>query len=133
MHELLLETRERESMVDITDNIRALVRQSGIGDGVVVVQSAHTTLGLTINENADPAVQRDFLAHLKRLVPRDAGFIHQEGNSDSHIKVSLTAPSVTVIVARGNVVLGTWQGIFAVEFDGPRQRRLYVQVVPSHP
>jgi secondary thiamine-phosphate synthase enzyme len=98
MHELLLETREREAMVDITDNIRALVRQSGMEDGIVVVQSAHTTLGLTINENADPAVQRDFLTHLKRLVPRDAGFIHQEGNSDSHIKVSLTAPSVTVFL-----------------------------------
>lgn len=131
MREIQIATQEREAMIDVTRDVRRIVEDSGVREGVVVIQSVHTTLGVTVNENADPDVQRDFLFHLGRMVPRDPNFVHGENNSDSHIKVSLTSPSLSLIVDNGDVLLGTWQGIYALEFDGPRRRRLYVQVVET--
>jgi len=129
MVELPLVTHAREEMLDITGQVARAVAASGVQEGFLVVQSPHTTLGLTVNENADPAVVRDMLSHLRRLVPQDAAFQHQEQNSDSHIKVSLIGPSVTLIIHQGHLMLGTWQEIFACEFDGPRQRQLWIQIV----
>jgi len=99
-------------------------------EGVVVLQSLHTTAALTINENADPDVVHDLLGKLERLVPKDEAFYrHDEGNSDSHLKTSFFGPSLTVIVSGGQPVLGTWQGIWFCEFDGPRERRVAVQLL----
>lgn len=133
MTEIRLATHHRQEMLDITAQVQEIVRASGIDQGMVLVQSAHTTLGVTINENADPAVQTDLLAHLSHLVPQSAQFRHVENNSDSHIKVSLVGPSVMLIVAHGTVQLGTWQAIYALEFDGPRSRRVWVQVLGEQP
>ncbi len=122
-------TRSREEMLDITAPLQALVRESGIQSGLLAVQSPHTTLGLTVNENADPDVQKDMLGHLRALVPQSPSFQHREDNSDSHIKVSLVGPSLTLIVENGAIQLGTWQGVYAMEFDGPRRREIWVQTI----
>jgi len=129
MRELMSESHAREELLDITDLVQRAVRDTGISDGIVVIQSAHTTLGLTVNENADPAVAEDMLVHLGRLVPRTAVCQHMENHSDGHIKVSLVGPSLSLIVHQGQVQLGTWQGIFACEFDGLRRRRLWLEIV----
>lgn len=125
---LAVSTRAREQMVDLTPEIQAIVRTSGVLDGVVTIFCPHTTAAVTINENADPDVQRDTLTFLAKLIPSDAEFEHLEGNSDSHIKTILTGPSVQVIVEEGRLALGTWQGIFLCEFDGPRRREVWVRV-----
>ncbi len=117
-------------MVDITAGIRDAVRRSGVADGVCVVYVPHTTAGLTINESADPAVAADILEHLEKLVPRGR-YRHREGNADSHIKASLMGFSHTILLAGGDLELGTWQGVFLCEFDGPRRRRVMVKVIPG--
>ena len=125
-----VKTRERNTFVDITPQVRQSLRQSGVGDGLGVVYCPHTTAAITINENADPDVVHDMLLWLERAVPHvQAGFRHSEGDSDSHIKASLVGPSVTVIVAGGELVLGRWQGVFFCEFDGPRTRTVNVRWV----
>jgi secondary thiamine-phosphate synthase enzyme len=125
-----VKTRERNTFVDITPQVRQSLRQSGVCDGIGVVYCPHTTAAITINENADPDVVHDMLLWLERAVPHvQAGFRHGEGNSDSHIKASLVGPSVSVIVAGGELVLGRWQGVFLCEFDGPRTRTVMIQVV----
>jgi secondary thiamine-phosphate synthase enzyme len=125
-------TTRRAEMLDVTDRVQAVVARSGVGEGVAVLQSLHTTAGLTINENADPDVQHDVLAKLERLVPhREEFYRHAEGNSDSHLKTSFFGPSLTVIVSGGRLVLGRWQGVYFCEFDGPREREIAVQLVPS--
>ncbi len=129
MRELIIHTRQREEFIDMTDRIHSAVRASGVTAGIVLIQSPHTTLAVTANENADPDVVRDTLAHLATMVPRSSAFRHQEHNSDSHIKVSIIGPSLALVVEQGRMQLGTWQGIFACEFDGPCERRLWVQVV----
>jgi len=116
-------------MVDITGNVQAAVRQAGLKTGIVTVFCPHTTAAITINENADPDVQRDLLMALERAVP-DEGFHHSEGNSDAHTKASLLGSSVTVLVEAGSLKLGTWQSVFFCEFDGPRQRKVWVQTLP---
>ena len=117
-------------MVDITDEVERMVLESGVMDGIVVVQSLHTTAGVTINENADPHVVRDLVAKMERMVPKEESYYrHAEGNSDSHMKTSLFGPSLTVIVSGGELVLGTWQGIYFCEWDGPRDRRVAVKVL----
>jgi secondary thiamine-phosphate synthase enzyme len=119
-------------MIAITRQLQEVVERSGVKEGVVVAQSLHTTAGLTINENADPDVVRDLLAKSERLIPRDESFYrHAEGNSDSHLKTSFFGPSISVLVSEGRLVLGTWQGIFLCEFDGPRERRVAVQVLSA--
>jgi secondary thiamine-phosphate synthase enzyme len=124
---LSLETRDRVTLVDVTALVEQALTTSGLRDGAVVVFCPHTTAGMTINENADPSVRRDMAMALERLVPVDLPFAHLEGNSDAHVKASMMGSSVTVPVEGGRLVLGTWQGIYFAEFDGPRRRRLLVQ------
>lgn len=122
-----VKTRMRAEMIDITGQVSGAVRDSGISDGMCLVAVPHTTAGITINENADPSVCRDMLREMERLVPRSGHYEHLEGNADAHVKSSLLGHSVLVPVDRGRLVLGTWQGIFFCEFDGPRTRRVTLQ------
>lgn len=123
-------TRSRSELVEITEELQAVVERSGVRSGVLVAQSLHTTAGLTINENADPDVARDLVGKLDALVPRDEPFYrHAEGNSDSHVKTTLCGPSLSVLVGEGRLVLGTWQGVYLCEWDGPRERRIAVRVI----
>jgi secondary thiamine-phosphate synthase enzyme len=125
-------TRSRDELLEITAEVRACVRDSGISDGVVEVYVPHTTAGVTINENADPTTEADILADLDRLVPwRQPYYRHMEGNSAAHLKASLVGASVRVILQDGRLVLGTWQGIFFCEFDGPRSRKVHVHITPE--
>lgn len=114
-------------MIDITDQVRAVLRASGISEGVCVVFCPHTTAGLTINENADPAVVKDLTGTLNALIPARADYAHAEGNSDGHIKSTLFGSSLSVIVEEGALQLGTWQGIYFCESDGPRARECWVK------
>jgi secondary thiamine-phosphate synthase enzyme len=117
-------------MIDVTDRVEALVRSERVIDGMAIVYVPHTTAAITINENADPDVKSDMLKKLETLVPKhEAYYRHGEGNSDSHVKTSLVGNSVTVLIARGELVLGRWQGIYFCEFDGPRKRDMHVKVV----
>jgi secondary thiamine-phosphate synthase enzyme len=121
-------------MVDVTTLVRAALRAAGAHDGVLVVYVPHTTAGVTIQENADPDVQRDLLLALENAVPARPArgtFHHAEGNSDAHVKSALVGSSATVIVDRGDLVLGTWQGIFLCEFDGPRTRTVELKLLPD--
>jgi secondary thiamine-phosphate synthase enzyme len=120
-------TRSRIEMVDITPAVQKEISKAGLTDGLCVIYVPHTTAGITINEGADPAVCRDILNKLNELVPSDAGYRHMEGNADSHIKASMMGSSVTVMIEKGRLVLGTWQKIFFCEFDGPRSRNVYVK------
>lgn len=127
MISLSLETSARVALVDVTPLVEKALATSGLREGAVVVFCPHTTAGMTINENADPSVRRDIAMALERLVPVDLPFAHLEGNSDAHVKASMMGSSVTVPVEGGRLALGTWQGIYFAEFDGPRRRRLLVQ------
>ena len=130
--EISVRTPEREVLVDITERVESAVGQAQPGlTGLVNVFVPHTTAGVTINEGADPSVVHDIVQHLRRLVPRDAGFRHSEGNSDAHIKASLMGSSVLVPVEQGRLRLGTWQSIYLAEFDGPRTRRVWVTPVTA--
>lgn len=116
-------------MIDVTDRVKSALRSCGADSGICVVFVSHTTAGVTINENADPDVQRDLLYGLEKIAPMDRGYRHSEGNSDSHIKATLTGSSVTCIVENGSLILGTWQSIFFCEYDGPRKRTVYVKYI----
>jgi len=129
LHTLTVATRARETLVDITSEVQAAVAQAGVREGLVVVMSPHTTAGITVNENADPDVPRDMLHWLKTRIPQHGEFRHAEGNSDAHLKTSLFGVSQVLPVHEGKVLLGTWQAIFLAEFDGPRTRRVHVQVL----
>jgi len=130
MKELLpIQTHTRTEMIDITERVQEILERRGIRDGICVLFVPHTTASVTINENADPDVSRDLLEHLSTLVPQKSVFRHLEGNSDSHIKTSLTGSSEMVIIENGHLILGTWQSIFFCEFDGPRKRQCYVKVL----
>ncbi len=126
-----VKTRSRTQMVNITAQVREAVAQSGIKDGLVHVTSLHTTGAVTINENADPDVETDILNTINKMVPWDDDFQHMEGNSAAHIKVSLFGPSELIPLEGGRLVLGTWQGIFFCEFDGPRRRKVNVKILPG--
>lgn len=121
-------TRERTIMVDITGEVERIVSTSGVKEGICRVFVPHTTAGLTINENADPTVPADILMELNKIVPFDDGYRHTEGNSAAHIKSSLVGVDLTVFVTGGRLLLGTWQGLFFCEFDGPRRRKVFVKV-----
>ena len=123
-----VKTDARITMVDITSSVQQVVGKSGITDGICSVYVPHTTAGITINEGADPAVCRDILTSLGKLVPPNAGYRHMEGNADSHIKASLMGSSVSVIIEKGRLILGTWQKIFFCEFDGPRSRKVWIRI-----
>ena len=122
-------TAERACMIDVTSRVRRAVQESGVREGICHVYIPHTTAGVLVNEGADPAVALDLVAHLDRAVPWGAAYQHREGNSASHIKAALVGTSATVFVENGNLALGTWQAIFLCEFDGPRQREVWVKVV----
>lgn len=131
MFELKVISKKRNEMIDITNDIQDIVDQKNLREGHVIVYVPHTTAGITINEGADPSVQRDIIETLKRTVPERGDYHHSEGNSDAHIKASLLGSSVTVLVENNRLILGTWQHIFFYDGDGPRNRRVYVDLV-SH-
>jgi secondary thiamine-phosphate synthase enzyme len=134
MTRIEVRTGERAQLVDVTARVREVVRAAGLRRGAVLVYCPHTTAGVTIQENADPDVQRDLLLALENAVPREAArgrYLHAEGNSDAHVKSSLVGASQLVPVDDGDLVLGTWQGIYFCEFDGPRRRELLVQLLPA--
>ena len=122
-------TSARSGMVSITRDVADAVRSLGITDGAVAVYTPHTTAGITINENADPDVVRDIVTTLDETFPQRSDYHHAEGNSDAHVKSSLVGCSELVLVQGGELVLGTWQGVFFCEFDGPRTRKVYVSTV----
>lgn len=129
--ELRVKTPKREVLVNITGEVNNIVRISAINEGVCRIFVPHTTAGVTINENADPAVMSDIINFLKILIPQSGGqysFRHMEGNSDAHIKSSLTGSSLEILIHKRRLVLGTWQGIMFAEYDGPRNRRVYIQL-----
>jgi secondary thiamine-phosphate synthase enzyme len=119
----------RVEIIDITDGVARAIGDSGIGEGICVLQSLHTTAALTVNESADPDVRRDMERQLAAIAPRDPAFLHAEGNSDAHIKTSLFGPSLTLVVSGGRPVLGTWQAVYFCEFDGPRERSVVAKCV----
>jgi secondary thiamine-phosphate synthase enzyme len=127
--QIFVETHARTQMIDITSQVRRVVEDSKIQNGLVHVCSLHTTGAITINENADPAVETDILNTLNKVIPWDDHFKHMEGNSAAHIKVSLVGPSELIPLENGSLILGTWQGIFFCEFDGPRNRRVNVKIM----
>ncbi len=117
-----------EELIDITAQVQAAVRESNVSEGLCFIYTPHTTAAVTINENADPAVKRDILAGLKSLNLENVHYLHGEGNSAAHIKSSLVGVSETVIIENGKLQLGTWQGIYLCEFDGPRNRKVFVSI-----
>lgn len=131
MKTLHIKTGKRTQFVDITQAVKGAVRDSGVSDGVCYVYVPHTTAGVAINEHADPDVARDVEGIFDRLVPHNGQYRHSEGNTDSHMKAILTGTSQMILVENGSLALGTWQGIFLCEFDGPRQRTVFVKVVPD--
>lgn len=130
-HTLNLHTTSRCQLMDITAQVQKIIQAEKVQEGLCYLFVPHTTAGITVNEHADPSVAYDILAQLERLVPREGGYRHLEGNADAHVKASLVGCSLTLLVSGGRLVLGTWQGVFFCEFDGPRQRKVLVKVVPA--
>jgi secondary thiamine-phosphate synthase enzyme len=129
-HETItVETKHREETVDITSRVKAAVTRAKIAEGIVTVTVAHTTAAVFVNENADPDVQKDVLTALERTVPRDAKYEHAEGNGPAHIKAVIVGNSVTLAVREGAIALGTWQGVYFAELDGPRERSATITVI----
>ena len=126
-----VDSHQRVELIDITAKVRAAIRSSGIAEGLAVVYTPHTTAAVTINENADPDVARDLVTAFNQLVPFDNHYRHVEGNSAAHVKSSLVGASETLIVQGGTPLLGTWQGVYFCEFDGPRRRQVQVSVVAA--
>lgn len=131
MREIQVRTKKRNEMIDITSDVQDLIDDEKFENGIVIAYVPHTTAGITINEGADPSVQRDIIENLKKLIPESGDYHHLEGNSDAHIKASLLGSSVTVIVRSSKLVLGTWQHIFFYEGDGPRNRTVYIEMIPK--
>ena len=130
MKTVSVKTSKRNELIDITHLINQIVRESKIKNGQVFCFIPHTTAAITINENADPDVKRDLLYKLEKEIPQVDGYHHAEGNSDAHLKASLFGFSEQVLIENGQLVLGTWQGIYFCEFDGPRTRKLVVRIIP---
>ena len=124
-----VKTNRYIQMVDITHDVRQYVSETGVKDGIILVYTPHTTAGITINENADPAVTADIEAFLQKKIPHESYFRHREGNSPSHIMSSYFSASETLIIDDGHLVLGTWQGIYFCEFDGPRSRKVHLKII----
>jgi len=122
-------THNRTEMLDITSDVQKVVQESKQQEGLCCVFIPHTTAGITINENADPSVQKDILYELNKVIPFDDNYSHLEGNSAGHIKSSLIGSSVNIIIENGQLKLGTWQGIYFCEFDGPRTRKAWVKII----
>lgn len=127
IHEIHLQTMRRDEMIDITSQVEGLIDK--VQEGLAMVFSAHTTAGITINENADPDVQKDFMRRLDEIYPWDLAADHLEGNSAAHLKASTVGASQTVIIHNGRLILGRWQSLYFCEFDGPRHRTCYVRII----
>lgn len=130
MMELKVKSRKKNEMIDITSDIQEMINRENLKEGHIIAYVPHTTAGITINEGADPSVQRDIIETLKNIIPEDGDYHHMEGNSDAHIKASLLGSSITVLVENKRLVMGTWQHIFFYEGDGPRNRRVYIDIIP---
>ena len=126
---LPVKTHSRTEMIDITEDVQAALREAGVRDGFCMVFVPHTTAAVTINENADPTVKDDMLKVINKIIPWDDGYRHLEGNSAAHIKSTLVGASELVAVAGGKLQLGTWQGLFFCEFDGPRRRKVHLHFI----
>lgn len=131
MRELTVRTTQRTQFVDITSQIKEVIKGEGVKEGVCYLYVPHTTGGLTINENADPAVAQDIINTLNKVIPFDGNYRHMEGNSAAHIKASLMGSSLSLLIDNNRLVMGTWQGIYFCEFDGPRRRRVYLKLLTS--
>jgi secondary thiamine-phosphate synthase enzyme len=129
LRQLAVKSRTKIEFINITAEVQEIVRNAGIKSGACHLFVLHTTAGITVNEGADPAVQRDLITSLNKLVPADFYYTHAEGNSDAHIKSSLIGTSETLIIDAGRLVLGTWQAIFLCEFDGPRPRQVAIKLI----
>jgi secondary thiamine-phosphate synthase enzyme len=129
--ELSIRTHSRTELIDITAQVAKFVQQSKVQSGLLTLFVPHTTAAVTINENADPSVQHDILSELNRLIPFTGPYQHTEGNSAAHVKSTLVGPSLTVFIEEGQIVLGTWQGLYFCEFDGPRSRKVWVKIIPA--
>jgi len=129
MEKISVRTNSRVDLIDITDRIQTSVSKNKIKDGICFVFCPHTTAGLTINENADPQVKRDIINTLNKIVPENAGYAHSEGNADSHVKSSILGSSLTIFIEDGQLALGTWQGIYFCESDGPRSREVWIKII----
>ncbi|MBF0522526.1 MAG: YjbQ family protein [Candidatus Omnitrophica bacterium] len=132
MQKLSITTSAREEIVDITPLLNRYLQKEGLKSGMLIVYSPHTTAGITVNENADPDVKRDIQSFLKKMIPQNSGFTHSEGNADAHIKGSLVGFSQSFIVENNQIPLGTWQGIFFMEFDGPRNREVWLKFIAAN-
>ena len=128
MYELKIESKKRNEMINITGDIEKLVNRYIKNDGYLIVYVPHTTAGITINEGADPSVQKDIINTLNKIIPEKGNYQHYEGNSDAHIKASILGSSVTILINNKKLILGTWQHIFFYEADGPRNRKVYVYI-----
>ncbi len=126
-----VKSRTRTEFIDITEKIQEIINEEGIKEGVCYIYIPHTTAGVTINEGADPSVQRDIITTLNRLIPFEGDYHHREGNADAHIKSTLVGISQVVFIESGRLSLGTWQAIYFCEFDGPRHRRVHIKIVSS--
>lgn len=124
-----VKTNKHVEMIDITSKVQNIIESEGVEDGICAVFIPHTTAGVTINENADPDVTRDMLMEMNKIVPLEDGYRHMEGNSAAHIKSSMMGFSETIIIKEGRLLLGTWQGIYFCEFDGPRNRKTMINII----
>ena len=126
--EIQIKTTTRNDLVDITSQVDKVVKESGVAEGICVLAVPHTTAAVTVNENADPSVTADIITKLSELAPSGDRYRHMEGNADAHIKAVMVGPSETLLVRGGRLSLGTWQGVFFCEFDGPRTRKVIIRV-----
>jgi len=131
LRQLEIKSRSRTEFINITGEVQEIIRTAGIRSGVCYLSVMHTTAGITVNEGADPAVQRDIITSLNKLIPADFYYTHAEGNSDAHIKSSLIGTSQTLLIDAGRLVLGTWQALYLCEFDGPRPRQIAIKLIPD--
>jgi len=131
MEEITVTTHQQCEMIDVTPRVEQAVKKAGVSRGICHVFVPHTTAGITINENADPAVIHDILTEIDKVIPLQDGYQHSEGNSAAHIKSTLFGCSASVIVEGGSLALGTWQSLFFCEFDGPRTRKLWIRILPA--
>jgi secondary thiamine-phosphate synthase enzyme len=129
MDEISVKTSFHTQFIDVTSKVSEVLQKTGIKDGICTVFTPHTTAGITINENADPDVPRDIIKEMEKVIPLNDGYDHIEGNSAAHIKSSLFGCSETVIIRNGSLMLGTWQSVFFCEFDGPRNRKVWVEII----
>jgi len=131
MIELKVISKKRNEMIDITDDVQKKIDNLDIQNGFVIIYVPHTTAAITINEGADPSVQSDIINTLNRIIPESDNYLHSEGNSDAHIKASILGSSVVVLIENSKLVLGTWQHIFFYEGDGPRNRKIYLEIIEN--